>query len=160
MTEISMTNAEFEEFVQRRFGGNTSAASKELEVHRDTIDSLRTGQTRKGGDYPVPRHIALAVRAIDMPEPPQNLIASEQADPDTEIEFHNGIQWVTLNDGWFGPNKDTMARWSKMKREWPSAAKIVAGAMLGFPVRIKGKRSSAEQIARMSGDEFVRRLPE
>lgn len=43
-------------------------------------------------------------------------------------------------------------------RDWPSAAKIVAGAIMGQPVRIKGSPAGAELVTREGGDEFVRRI--
>jgi len=154
-----MTNEQFDQFVLRRFGGNTNAAATELEIHRDTVLALRTGKTRKGSDYPVPRHIELAAGAIDAIQPPDDPMLVEAADSEAELELYNGHGWVDFSDAWFGPDKDTLGRWRRLRREWPSAAKIIAAAVMGYPVRIKGKPATAERVERIGGDAFVKRLP-
>jgi hypothetical protein len=54
-----MTNTEFADFRQRYFR-SVAACAKAWEMDRDTVTSLETGQTRRGTEYPVPLHIALA----------------------------------------------------------------------------------------------------
>lgn len=79
---MTMTNDDFDKFVQTRFGGKTSSAATELDMHRDTIDALRTGKTRKGAEYPVPRHVELAVKSL--------------LDPDYNIQGHPPSRMFTL----------------------------------------------------------------
>jgi hypothetical protein len=62
---MSMTNEQFARWRSGNFRSG-SAAARMLEMDRDTVAALETGRTRKGFDYPVPLHVALACAAWSM----------------------------------------------------------------------------------------------
>lgn len=59
----NINNTHFDAFVKECFDGSTYQAAKTLQMDRDTIKALRTGQTRLGNDYPLPYTVQLAMCA-------------------------------------------------------------------------------------------------
>lgn len=57
-----MTNAEFAAWRQRHFR-SISACARALQLDRETVTALERGQTRRGGDYPVPAYVGMACAA-------------------------------------------------------------------------------------------------